>query len=1578
MTKRDFIRYSFVFLTFLGVFSTYPKAAYQARAEEPAGDVIYISTPQEFQDINLDLTAHYEIVNNIDFTGFSISPIAVNNDFTGIINGNNYKILNIKLSVPNNFGSGYYGGNQEYSLALIVNNSGTIKNLVLENIYFANNQNGLIKLKTLDLNYRYSLNFSLFIKKNNVSGVVDNVVFNIYNLNLLIGSENFSSYYEQYYKIDFKVSLFVESNFGQILNSRLNYFGNSHISINGGYRRITLIEFSMIDLNHSIIENIRLFYGGHLYIENGENASGSNWYYEGKVIYSSLFVRSNQGSIRDILLYSEVYLGLTVYDARNLAIYFSLFSNYSSYSVISNVRIINNSKFNFSIDHRGFADTFLITYDLFASVIEFSTITDVLIENNESLILDIKWRSNSPSAVSISQLGAIQSQSEVKKIIITGKPMYEFIPQNTLYWFTLYVSLSNTSLGDAILDFLLINLTPVLLIDSYDQTLINSFISNKTNFMVSSPQYLNNLNVFSYVEYLFLASKLPNPESTIVGIDDSLFGIWDKTNLNYYKQDTSYKSSIFQINELLIELDLNSNWIIYQLSIDGFPILSFSAIDFPLSNGDTVNINYDFTFNESVNVINNNIVLESGTHFLYNLGTYEFLINDTYSYNKLIITTTNTLISSYNAKAFNSNFIPILTGSLSSKLNGQTYLGTPITTPGLHTLVIYGENGYEQEITFTIILETDGVTDEITYTESVTPTFSGGTATLNGEAFESGTEITDVGEYTLLITGVNGFIEEINFTIAPIVTGLQNGVTKDPGFIPNITGEGIILELNEEPYTIGEPITTPGLHTLVIYGENGYEQEITFIIALVFNGISNNQSIIDNEVTLTFSGGIAELNGVVIESGFKTDKLGNYQLLITGVNDEIILNYNFRILPNVQGLNNLVYLGNVNPNISGNYSSMTLNGFPYSGTNITIPGDHELIIYGHSLDENNQFEILFLKNFRVNVDVRNVTDEANYVNQSKNIIISGGIATLNSQPIGLNHTATSIGHYTLVITGTNDYRFEINFTISPEINGVEEGQAYTSSTDIQILGSDAQLILNGMPITNGVLTQPGQHELVINGVGGFEVRRSFNIIATITGVTNNAEYLNDSRTITFSGGQATLNGQAIESGYVLDRIGNFELEISGVKDYKLIYTFTNLPNVSGVSEGVSYNGFTNIEIIGNGVNLTMNGESFSNGNYSQPGLHEFHIIAAGDYLQVINFTIIPIVSGGVIAGQQYVNSTVNMIISGGNPTLNGAPISLVFSVNEVGNYHLVVPQTNLPNFELIFYIIPDISRLQDNRTYNGSVTPTILGEGMDLTLNNKSYVSGTRITNPGQNTIRITSANGEYLKVVNFTITLQFSGLADGVTYYDVLTPSFSGGVVTLNGEPFLTNTEITTYGEFELIIIGDNNFLRSYEFTILPYNMSFPQDGASRDEVDLKIFRVHSLTEITLNDVDISQTRLIQGVGHYDLVITFDGNVISDTRFTVEPQDYVQDGSEFTSPISIHHPFATVKINGREVNQSYRVDIQRQYTVEVFGVNDYYHTYSFSFINENLESYQQLIAPMIITAIGSLAVFFIRKRWVS
>ena len=144
MNTRDILRYGFVFLTFLGTFSTYPKATYQASAEAPTGDVIYISTPQEFQDINLDLTAHYEIINDIDFTDFYLSIIApdLSEPFTGIIDGMGYSLTNVIIPNSNNY--------------LIRQNNGIVSNVNFIDIaFFPNGALGTNKNYLSIINFNY-------------------------------------------------------------------------------------------------------------------------------------------------------------------------------------------------------------------------------------------------------------------------------------------------------------------------------------------------------------------------------------------------------------------------------------------------------------------------------------------------------------------------------------------------------------------------------------------------------------------------------------------------------------------------------------------------------------------------------------------------------------------------------------------------------------------------------------------------------------------------------------------------------------------------------------------------------------------------------------------------------------------------------------------------------------------------------------------------------------------------------------------------------------------------------------------------------------------------------------------------------------------------------------------------------------------------------------------------------------------------------------------------------------------------------------------------------------------------------
>ena len=60
-----------------------------------------------------------------------------------------------------------------------------------------------------------------------------------------------------------------------------------------------------------------------------------------------------------------------------------------------------------------------------------------------------------------------------------------------------------------------------------------------------------------------------------------------------------------------------------------------------------------------------------------------------------------------------------------------------------------------------------GVTDGGKYKESVTITFNEGTATLNGAAFASGSTVSAIGEYTLIVTDTGKDVRTVRFNIIP-------------------------------------------------------------------------------------------------------------------------------------------------------------------------------------------------------------------------------------------------------------------------------------------------------------------------------------------------------------------------------------------------------------------------------------------------------------------------------------------------------------------------------------------------------------------------------------------------------------------------------------------------------------------------------------------------------------------------------------------------------------------------------------------------------------------------------------------
>lgn len=88
-------------------------------------DPYIILTPQQFIGINNDLSANYKLGNDLDFTGIVYEPIGTRTEkFTGSLDGDDFKILNLKISKS---------GTDRIGLFVEIQNA-EIKNLHLENV----------------------------------------------------------------------------------------------------------------------------------------------------------------------------------------------------------------------------------------------------------------------------------------------------------------------------------------------------------------------------------------------------------------------------------------------------------------------------------------------------------------------------------------------------------------------------------------------------------------------------------------------------------------------------------------------------------------------------------------------------------------------------------------------------------------------------------------------------------------------------------------------------------------------------------------------------------------------------------------------------------------------------------------------------------------------------------------------------------------------------------------------------------------------------------------------------------------------------------------------------------------------------------------------------------------------------------------------------------------------------------------------------------------------------------------------------------------------------------------------------
>ena len=923
-----------------------------------------------------------------------------------------------------------------------------------------------------------------------------------------------------------------------------------------------------------------------------------------------------------------------------------------------------------------------------------------------------------------------------------------------------------------------------------------------------------------------------------------------------------------------------------------------------------------------------------------------------------------------------SKVIDVVGGSVT--INGTPYsYGDVYNIPGKSKMVITGENGYTKNINFEIELVVEGVENGITYYTPVTPIISGGTITLDGVSYESATPITTKGHHTIVITGANSFKETISFTIETTIVGVADGQTYTETLYPNINGEN--MTLNGIAYN-NEPIENCGNYTLTITGTNGYRKTITFVIETVISDLTNGETY-DEEVTPSFTKGVATLNGAEYNSGTTIYTPGLNTLTVTGENGYSVT-YTFTIVLNVENVaDGETYIGEVTPVISG--GAITLNGNSYvSGTKIDVPGNYTITVLGAA---GYRKDIHFIvKPYEVNVE------HGAIYNHSVIPTVSNGTLTLNGNPYTSGSVLNTSGEYTLVIIGANGYYESITFTLVTGAN-VEDGKHYNDSVTLKFVGTAT---LNGEPVLpDTVIEKVGNYELVLTDgentyTYNFVIEPDYSIFdGRITSciidfknctTTLNGENVNEritisdvgnysitvvgengySKTIDFAicaevnvenggkyvaglelnavGGTIKLNSNSFTNGTILSAVGTYTLTIEGENGHTETIIFDIVPTIEGIANGSVYYGSVTPTIAGG--SFTLNGEEYASGTaITEEGVYQLIVSGIGGYTKIINFIVLSenfeIRENGTY--MQSMSITHNVCAM----EINGVSYVIGTSINSIGQNTLSFIY-NGEKTDITFYIFPVISGVEAGQIYTGTVTPIV--DWTNLLLDGKVYTSGTAITEVGYHTLTIANLNG-YNYEIHFTVTEIWENIEANGRYEYSVAPKTNNGTLYLDGASFSNGSTIYTVGHHTIKLVGANGYESEITFTVAE-RMNNLENGK---EYTGSVYPSVSYATLYLDGKSYSSGNQIYNVGYHTLRVEGTNGYVSEYQFTILPSiSGAQAGNEYyPGNTRVSCNYATIKLNGESYSSGSWIYNVGYYTVEIIGTNDYVYTYEFTVI---------------------------------
>ncbi len=219
-------------------------------------------------------------------------------------------------------------------------------------------------------------------------------------------------------------------------------------------------------------------------------------------------------------------------------------------------------------------------------------------------------------------------------------------------------------------------------------------------------------------------------------------------------------------------------------------------------------------------------------------------------------------------------------------------------------------------------------------------------------------------------------------------------------------------------------------------------------------------------------------------------------------------------------------------------------------------------------------------------------------------------------------------------------------------------------------------------------------------------------------------------------------------------------------------------------------------------------------------------------------------------------------------------------LNYPGNYKIQIIDINY-FFEFDVTVNPEIKILGNkyNEGYLGDVSIFSFGE---LYLNNQKYLIGSEVKKVGIHHLQILGVN-DYHKEIDFTILpyIEYNDgkeqktLMDNSTFNTPIRIYSNAQLMMIDGEIY-DSSIISKTGEFDLMLLGINNYQVKLKFTIAP-TVQGVEDGENYKSAKINVFG-----QALLNGSIVSGQFELKEPGTYKLELMLDEEVYKVINFTI------------------------------------------------------------------------------------------------